>query len=56
MAALEASVAAAKASRAVAAPQTMVEAKARPARKTASKPAAEEEVEEAAPVRRRRTA
>ena len=56
MAALEARVAAAKAARDSAAPQTMAEAKARPARKTASRPAAEEEVEEAAPARRRRTA
>ena len=56
MAALEASVAAAKAARASGAPQTMAEAKARPARKTAPKPPAEEDAKEAAPVRRRRTA
>jgi DNA end-binding protein Ku len=56
MAALEASVAAAKAVRDAAAPQTMAEAKARPARKTAPKPPAEEEIGAAAPVRRRKTA
>lgn len=56
MAALEASVAAAKAARAGSEPQALSEAKSRPARKTAPKPAAEEESDEAAPVRRRRTA
>jgi DNA end-binding protein Ku len=57
MAALEASLAAAKASRASAAPQTMAEAKARPARKAPEPmPAAEEEAEEVAPVRRRKSA
>jgi DNA end-binding protein Ku len=59
MAALEASVAAAKASRASAAPETMAEAKAkaRPARKaTAPRPTAEGEAEEVAPVRRRKSA
>jgi DNA end-binding protein Ku len=65
MAALEASVAAAKAARpgAAAAPQTIAEAKARPARKAAPKPAAaaaiagaEDEAEEAVPVRRRKSA
>jgi DNA end-binding protein Ku len=57
MAALEASVAAAKASRAGAAPQTIAEAKARPARRApASKPAAEAEAEGIAPVRRRKSA
>jgi DNA end-binding protein Ku len=56
MAALEASVAAAKAVRDAAAPQTMAEAKTRPARKTAPKPPAEEEIGAAAPVRRRKTA
>jgi DNA end-binding protein Ku len=63
MAALEASVAAAKATRAGAAPQTIAEAKAAPARK-AAKPAAapaaasaaEEDAEEAVPVRRRKSA
>ena len=56
MAALQASVAAAKTARDADAPQTMAEAKARPARKTAPKPAAEEVAQEAAPVRRRKTA
>ena len=56
MAAREASVPAAKAVRDAAAPQTMAEAKARPARKTAPKPPAEEEIGAAAPVRRRKTA
>jgi DNA end-binding protein Ku len=57
MAALEASVAAAKASRASAAPQTMAEAKARPVRKApAPRRAAAEETEEVAPVRRRKSA
>jgi DNA end-binding protein Ku len=57
MAALEASVAAAKAARASAPPETMAEAKARPARKApAPKPAAQEETEEVAPVRRRKSA
>jgi DNA end-binding protein Ku len=57
MAALEASLAAAKASRVSAAPQTMAEAKARPARKApAPRPAAQEEAEEVAPVRRRKSA
>ena len=59
MAALEASVAAAKASRSSAQPETMAEAKAKakPARKAAAPaPAHEEEAEEAAPVRRRKSA
>jgi DNA end-binding protein Ku len=57
MAALEASVAAAKAARASAAPETMAEAKARPARRTpAAAQALDEEAEEAAPVRRRKSA
>ncbi len=56
MAALEASVAAAKAVRA-AAPQPMIAAETRPARKAAAaKPVAEEEPEEVAPVRRRKSA
>jgi DNA end-binding protein Ku len=64
MAALEASVAAAKATRTGAAPQTIAEAKASPARKAATTPAtaaaaaaaAEEEAEEAVPVKRRKSA
>jgi DNA end-binding protein Ku len=56
MAALEASVAAAKATRDAVAPQAMAEAKGRPARRTAPKPAAEEESEEASPARRRKSA
>jgi DNA end-binding protein Ku len=59
MAALEASVAAAKAGRTTEAPQTIAEAKAAPIRK-AAKPAAEapaeEEAEEAVPARRRKSA
>ena len=57
MAALEASVAAARAARTSAAPETMAEAKARPARKApAPRAAAREEAEEVAPVRRRKSA
>jgi DNA end-binding protein Ku len=56
MAALEASVAAAKAARATPAPETLAEAKARPARKAAPKPVVEEEAEEVAPVRKRKSA
>jgi DNA end-binding protein Ku len=61
MAALEASVAAAKAARTGPAPETMAEAKARPSRKAAPVPvmAAEPEAEpeaEVAPVRRRKSA
>ncbi len=56
MAALEASVAAAKATRAAAPPQAMAEARTRPARKTAPKPIEEEEAEEVAPARRRKSA
>jgi DNA end-binding protein Ku len=60
MAALEASVAAAKAARASAPPETLAEARTRPARKPApaasTAAAAPEEDAEAAPVRRRKTA
>jgi len=57
MAALEASVAAAKAARtSEPAPQTIAEAKAGPAKKPAAAAAPEEEAEEAVPVRRRKSA
>jgi DNA end-binding protein Ku len=57
MAALEASVAAAKAARGSAVPETLDEARARPARKAApAAPAAQENEAEATPVRRRKTA
>jgi hypothetical protein len=61
MAALEASVAAARSSRTTAAPETMAEAKARPSRRAvpvmASEPQLEPEVErEVAQTRRRKSA
>jgi DNA end-binding protein Ku len=57
MAALEASVAAARATRASSAPEPMTAARTRPARRAAAeKPAVEAEPEEVAPVRRRRSA